>query len=265
VAYDERVGAPRCAFCRTVMEVEIPEDPIETAQAYLPFAVEAEPARAALQQWLGSRGWFRPSNLRQQAVLSGLQPLWWSGWVLDADVLVHWAADSNAGSGRSSWAPHSGRRAVTLRNAVVSASRGLTAAEVGALVPSYRLETAAAAQQGPEGATLEQFSVQRSGARKTIASALRGLAAAAIRDDIPGTSVRNVHTSVLPQRLHTRRLAFPAWVVAYRFNGRLYRAIVHGQDPGCVHGQAPLAWGKIAMIAAIVLAIVALLVVIGTR
>jgi hypothetical protein len=265
VAYDERVGAPRCAFCRTVMEVEVPEDPIETAQAYLPFAVQAEPARAALRQWLGSRGWFRPRDLQAKAVLSRLQPLWWAGWVIDAEVLVHWAADSNAGARRSAWAPHAGRRALTLRGAVVSASRGLTGAEVAALAGRYHLESGTAEPQGPEGATIEQFAVQRSGARQMIAAGLRHIADQAIRDDIPGTQVRKVRTAVLPQRLHTRRLAFPAWVLAYHYGGRLYRAIVHGQDPGCVHGESPLAWGKIAAIVIAAIAVALLLIALLSR
>ncbi len=51
--------------------------------------------------------------------------------------------------------------------------------------------------------------------------------------------------AVLPKRLTTRRWAFPCYVLAYRYRDRLYRAIVHGQDPRLVFGDAPYSLAKI--------------------
>lgn len=261
IAYDERVGAPRCSFCRTVMKLEEPIDPIEKAEAYLRFRVDEAQARAALRRWMGSAGWFRPRDLRQRAVLSDLQPLWWAGWTFDADVSVHWAADSEVGAGRSSWAPHAGARSLELKRVLVSASRGLTEREVAALAPGYRLDDTILEPDAEErGAVVEQFAVQRSAARRTVASALRRMAADEVIEDVPGSRVRNLHVAVLPERLRTRRLGFPAWVLAYRYGDRAYRAIVHGQDPDCVYGQAPLAIGTIVALVATVLLIIAAIV-----
>ena len=44
VAYDAKAGAPKCGFCGSVMEVETPEDPIEEAQSFLVFRVDAAQA-----------------------------------------------------------------------------------------------------------------------------------------------------------------------------------------------------------------------------
>ena len=259
VAYDAKVGAPKCGFCGSVMEVETPEDPIEEAQTFLVFRVDAEQAKAALQQWMGTLGWFRPRDLSSKSTVDSLQPLWWAGWVFDADVVVSWAADSDAGSGRSAWAPHSGRMSLSLERVVVSASRGLQESEVAQLVPGYNLADAGPEPHEHPGATVEQFAVQRSAARQTIAAALGNHAALHATAQVPGSSKRNLHCAVLPERMVTHRLAFPAYVLAYRYDDKLYRAIVHGQNPGLVIGKAPMAWGRIAAIIAAALVAVAVI------
>jgi hypothetical protein len=247
VAYDAAVQAPKCGFCGSVMEVETPEDPIEESELHVRVRVDGEQAREALRAWLGSLGWFRPNDLQSQSAVDSLQALWWVGWVLDADVQATWAADSDAGARRSAWAPHAGEMSLALRNVVVPASRGLTEKECAALVPGYDIADAVR-EPDLERATLERFAVQRSAARRVIAQGLAATAAAHCRGEVPGSRVRNLNVAVLPKRLGTRRYAFPAYVLAYRYRGELYRAIVHGQDPSIVVGTAPYSWGKIAAV-----------------
>lgn len=265
VAWRAEVQAPRCDFCGAVMEVETPEDPIEQAEAFVRFRVTADQARAALSEWLGSRGFFRPSDLRVEAKIRELRPLWWAGWTFDADVLLSWAADSNAGARRSGWAPHAGQARVEMRCVVVPASRGLEVDECEALVPFYDVSDATPRPEpGWEDATVEQFVLQRSSARQLLVQALRGVAADHAVDRIPGSKHRNLKVEVLPTRLDTRHLAFPAYVLAYRYRDRVYRAIVHGQNPEVVIGTAPWAVGRIVGVVLGVLALVAVVVALAT-
>ena len=90
VSYDPAVQAPRCAFCDSVMHVESVEDPMEQTELYLPFTVATEAARKALRAWLGSLGFFRPPDLRDEARVESLRPLFWVGWVFDAEALISW-------------------------------------------------------------------------------------------------------------------------------------------------------------------------------
>jgi hypothetical protein len=239
------------------MEVEKPQDPLEEAERYLCFRVDARNAAETLKQWLGGRGFFRPPDLRQASRVDSLRPLWWVGWSFDAHVYVCWAADSTAGARRSRWAPHSGELELDLKSVVVSASRGLSVAECAGLVHRYAMADAEVTPMGPTGATIERFDVQRSGARRIVADALANEAAARAAGQIPGSSHRKLHVSVLPRRLSTRRYAFPAYVLAYRYRDRLYRAIVHGQDPTCVVGEAPYSFARIALVVLGVLAAIA--------
>lgn len=255
VSYVAEAGAPRCAFCGAVMEVEEPTDPIEQPDWMLPFRVERDEARAALRRWMRSLGWFRPRDLSSAATVESMRPLHFAAWIFDADATVTWAADSNAGAGRSKWAPHAGTAHFTWRNILVSASRGLTLREAGRLAPDFRLDTAVAPPAGgaaPErGGAIEGFDVQRSAARRRIVAAIEDIAEAELTrgGHIPGDRFRNVHSSVLLSKLETRRYVLPAWVLAYRYKGGLYRSVVHGQDASNTFGTAPLSWTKIALTA----------------
>ncbi|WP_437492595.1 zinc ribbon domain-containing protein [Sorangium sp. So ce1014] len=267
VAYSAEAQAPKCRFCGAITRLEQPVDPIEQADWLLPFGVPPAQADKALRQWMSTLGFFRPSDLSQAATVEGLRPIWWAGWLVNADAVVSWTADSNAGALRSAWAPHAGQTQLPFRGLLVSASRGLSLDESRELAPYFRFDQAVPAahrtqqQLGPADAVLEQFDAQRSAARKILSERIAATAEDTLKQGvIPGSTFRNVHVAVLLRALEARRVALPSYVLAYRYKGRSYRAIVHGQDASRVTGTAPIAWGKVALVIAGALALVALVV-----
>jgi hypothetical protein len=268
LAYSAEAGAPRCGFCRDVLVVETPRDPIDQADWVVPFAVPPDAAAASLHGWLSTLGFFRPSDLARTATVEGLVAIAWCGWLVDGDCQVSWAADSNAGSGRSAWAPHAGERPMPFRRIVVPASRGLRERECTRLVPSYDLAALVPTASQPTAfGVVEQFDVQRSAARRIVVAALESEASRRITSDgtVPGSRFRNVHVSILLSSLRTSRVALPAYVLAYRYGDRVDRAIVHGQDPRLAFGDAPFSIARIVLVivgalvaAAIVVSIIAL-------
>lgn len=265
VAYDVEVQAPRCPFCDSRAAVERPTDPIERPRWFLPFHVSPEQAQAALGRWLATRGFFRPADLAARATLEAIRPLWWVAWVFDARALVSWTADSDAGRRHADWAPWAGQTSLGFDRVLVPASRGLTAGECAALADRYDLQTAAGSPAGPAGAFCEGFDVQRSAARATIARAVEQVAFARSSSFLPGSRHRNVRLAVLLESLRTQRVALPAFVLAYRYRGQPYRAVVHGQDPSRVIGGAPWSIARIALVtaAALLALLLALLAVVG--
>lgn len=261
VSYDVQARAPRCAFCGETTHVEEVEDPLEQAEAVLPFSVTPEEARKALGKWLGTRGFFCPSDLKQQASIDKLKPMWWPAWVFDVQAQISWAADSNAGALRADWAPHSGLTHARFTNVVVSASRGLSESECAGLAPGTNPATAQQEPKGPDGAVMEQFDVQRSSARERILSVIEGLSRQAAAKAIPGSRYRNLHVSSVLRGLRSRRLAIPTYVLAYRYRDTLYRALVHGQNPGTVVGSTPVSWMKVTAVTASIIAVLVLVVV----
>jgi len=242
VAYSVAARAPQCAFCGSIVRLEVPEDPLEQVGLILPFTVGRSRAEESFRQWQCGLGWFRPADLRSASRLESLRALWWVGWAFDVDTLVSWTADTDAGAARADWAPHAGQTELGLDGIVVSASRGLTARETSRLLPSYDLGSAREREPGDEAeAVVEQFELRRAAARRQVRSELERLVAERLRAGIiPGRRFRNLHTSVLTRRLVTRRLGFSAWVIAYRYRGAIYRCVLSGQDAACLLGEAPI-------------------------
>lgn len=248
VAFDANKQAPSCAFCGAVMKVEQPHDPIEVARLTLPFAVTREQAEASLRGWLGARGFFAPKTLKDEAVLDTLTPLCWAGWIVNATAKVAWTADSDAGSLRSAWAPHSGVVKETFGNIVIPASRGLIHEECVLLAPYYDMSKVVGVSAADPDVVIESFDAQRSAARQMVNRAIEGLAKARVENVVPGKRTRNIHVSCLLEGQTTDRIALPAWVLAYRYRGSPYRAIVHGQRPEVVFGTSPKDWMKILFV-----------------
>jgi hypothetical protein len=270
VSYSVTARAPQCAFCGSIVHLELPGDPLEQAGQVLPFTVDRSRAEESFRQWQDSLGWFRPADLRSASRLESLRALWWVGWVFDVDTLVSWTADSDAGAARADWAPHAGQSELELDGILVSASRGLTARETSRLLPSYDLGSAREREPGDDpDVVVEQFELRRTAARRQVRNELERLVAKRLLDGvIPGRKFRNVHTSVLARRLVTRRLGFPAWVIAYRYRGVLHRCVLSGQDAGCLIGDAPISMARavLAVLAAVlgVLGLAGLLALIGS-
>lgn len=264
MTYEVRRRAAACAFCGSVLAVEHPSDPPEEARVLLPFTVDRERARTAFRKWLGSLGWFRPGDLISDARLETIQPLRWVGWVFDARADVSWAADTDFDTHRADWAPHAGRTEIIYDDVVVPATRGLTRAEIALLLQSYDLHSADGADDLINDATLERFDVPRSTARARLIEAVERLAARRLEErHLPGRRSRNLHTATVLRGLAARRFAFPAWVLAYRYKDRLYRAVLSGQDETRLVGEAPYSVLRIAAVVAGVAAAGVLVVLLG--
>jgi hypothetical protein len=262
VSYDASRRAPHCGFCGATMRMEQSADPLEQAQLALPFRVTEAQARAALDGFLRSGGFFRPADLATASGVSSMQALLWAAWVFDAEADVAFATDSDAGGRHARWAPHAGLTRMTFSRIAVSASRGLSDAESRTLVPHYDLGSAADVEApraiAPEAA-LERFELQRSAARSLVTQAITRIAQNNVTRGglAPGSSFRKTAVSLVLRGLSTQRVLFPVWVLTYRFRDRPYRVVVHGQDASVVLGERPLSVARIALVIAAVVGLAA--------
>ncbi len=244
------VQGPACAFCGSVTRAERIERPDGAGGQALAFTVDPERARAVLRAWLSGRGFFAPADLASLATIDHLRPLWWPAWIFSALADIWWTADSDHGAQRSAWAPH-GRARASLRPRAGAGVAGPVLRGVREPRPGLRPQRGGAEEvlaAAPPGSTVERFDVQRSAARRRILDALTSLAGSQVGSRfVPGGRVRNVRVSVLLQSLTTHRFALPAYVLAYRYGEKQYRAVVHGQDERVVLGESPTSvWRVIA-------------------
>lgn len=269
MAWSAEKKAVACAFCGEATALEQIEDPVEQTEAWLPFAVDQGHAHNALKAWLKNLGWFRPSDLATASTVAEIKAIWWPAWIFDARARVTWAADSNAGSGRSAWAPHSGDTEIAFERILIGASRGLEDKEMTALASAYDLGPSTSNPTRDDSVLEETFDVQRTAARERVARACEAIAAERVKNGhIPGTSFRKIKVSLVLSELLTRRVALPAWILAYRYGGKLYRVVIHGQDAKTVTGSAPRSVWKIlgAIAAALaVITVVAVVIVVVQR
>ena len=257
--YRAALQAAQCAFCGGVLKLEEFADPAEEMGTRLPFKVDRAQATATYRQWISRQGFFRPFNLASTARLESLRALWWAGWVVNVGARATWTADSDAGARKAKWAPHAGECHSEFSGLVIPATRGLSEAECERLVPTYDLRKGLGAEEGAPGvdAEVERFDLPRSSARSTILRAIQQLMERHIAaGQIPGTKFRNLHASIHLRRLGTQRAGFPAYVIGYRYRGRLYRTVISGQDATCVIGEAPRSVGKLLLVmVAVILAL----------
>lgn len=260
--YRAELQALACAFCGGTVDMEREIDPLEQTEQFLLFTVDREEAVEAYRRWLHDLGFFRPFDLASASRLESLRALWWVGWVFDADALVTWTADSDAGRREAPWAPHAGEFPIRFDDVVVPATTGLSLPECARLIPTYALGSGVSEPvDSPAGTLRERFGVTRSTARTRIVETIRHLAEARVKAvAVPGSKTRHVRAAIRLRGLVTRRFAFPAYVIAYRYRGRLYRTVISGQEPGCVLGEAPRSVAKVAFVVVLALAAAATLV-----
>lgn len=240
--YEPSQQAAVCPFCAAKLELETPTDPVEEAQAFVPFAFDQRFAVGAISEWLGRKRFFAPGDLAERARVKETKAVAWAGWVVTAESAVHVTADLSGAGRRAAWGPLVRSFSRPLRGLLVPATRGLTLEEVASL-RSYDVSTASATP--PTGALLEDYGLTRSAARAAIGEAVYNDALATLVQQTPGR-LRNPRAEVTLSKVRTQRLLLPAYVAAYRYRDKLYRVVVHGQQPGSIVGKTPVSPWRVA-------------------
>ncbi|HEV2970792.1 MAG TPA: zinc ribbon domain-containing protein, partial [Pirellulales bacterium] len=257
MSYDASAGTLRCPFCGST-ELEKRPDAKEIApERIVPFVVTQEQAIGAMRQWLGSSYW-RPGDLSEQAAIVKMTPVYVPYWVFDGQTHTYWTADSShtpAGA-RSSWYPITGQHEGTYQGLLVGASGALTPGETAALCPFDLSPAVPPDKIDLNNSIYERFTVPRKYARPLASQGFEQLEAAACRPSVPG-SARNLKVNVRITDLTSQPMLVPVWIMAYRYQDRVFRFLANGQT-GRVTGQAPLSWRKIAVAIAIVVLVILL-------
>jgi hypothetical protein len=216
-------------------------------------------ALVRLRDWLG-RGFWRPGDLAREAIVTKLTQVYVPFWVFAAKVFTYWTADtSQTPSGAmASWYPLFGENGNDYAGVLVGASSVLTPTETSAICPFDLAAAVPPAQIDLANVVYEQFRVQRKYARPLAQSALEELERRACTKHVPG-NCRNMKVNVRVQDLVGQPALLPIWIFAYRYNDRLFRFLVNGQNGQCT-GTAPTSVKKIAAVMAIAIAVVILVV-----
>jgi hypothetical protein len=264
MSYDAREQALRCPFCGSTDMAARPDHKVLTPSRVAPFRIGRDEAVSAMRSWL-SKGFWRPTELAQEAALVKIAPVYVPYWIFQADTHTYWTADTDQTPPGASgdWYPLSGEHEGKYPGLLIGASGVLTPGETHALCPFDMNDAAAPEKVDLKNAIVEEFSRPKKYARPLAREGLEGLEAEACAEAyVPGRS-RNVHVNVRMTGMTGEPILLPVWIMAYRFRDRLFRFLVNGQS-GKATGLAPLSLKKIFIAAlAILLLTLCLFILMG--
>ena len=257
--FEPGVAAKACAFCGTPAVVEAPANvDLVRPEGVLPFAVAKNDALQRFRGWLNSL-WFRPSNLKERAALTGIQGIYVPFWTFDADSHSDWTAEAGYrhGSGKNArveWRPASGNLDHRFDDLPVPASQGVDAATARELEPFPTAELVAYDPSYLSGFLAEEYAVGLGEAQTLARQRMDETLRKACRAEVPGDECRNLRVSTVYSQWQYKSGLVPVWIAAYLYQGKSFRYVVNGAT-GKATGTAPWSWVKIgfAVLAALII------------
>lgn len=266
-----------CAYCTS--QLVDAERGAAAVDRVAPFRVPRAAALDRLRQYLAGRLW-APGDLRTLAsrgsVRATMRGVLVPFYVYDAEcrsryharVGVHWyrteTKKDKEGKKQSrrvretEWFPLDGTAADRLAGHQESASRGLTATDLRGL---RHFDLGRAVRFDPHllaGWHAELPSRQRDDVDREARARITSRETKRIRNQVlPGDTHKRVHIDCSVKVLGVQSVLLPVWITTYRYQGRVFRMLVHGQTGRCF-GEVPVSRAKVVT-ASLVVAVIGLI------
>lgn len=267
VEFDPAVHSTECPFCATPVVADTGESRHIKPKGVAPFDITEGQARAAMNQWLGSR-WFAPSGLEEYSRKGrALQGVYVPYWTFDADTKSSYSGQRGTiyyetqavqvrdpqGRVRTEmrqvprirWTPVSGRVARFFDDVLVLAARSLPKSHTDALLPWDLTRLQPYQPEFLAGFRAEGYTVSLQDGLTEARAYMDAMIERDVRFDIGGDrqEIRSINTEV--SDVTFKHILLPVWTAAYRFRGQSFRFVVNGQT-GKVEGERPWSPWKIA-------------------
>jgi uncharacterized Zn finger protein (UPF0148 family) len=259
-----------CPFCAS-NKVNVTTSLNETLRPrfLIPFKVQPEQTRQLASAWLG-KGWFHPNELAANAVVKRFFGLYLPFWTFDAGIQAHWRAQVgyeqterhyNAREKRWEtrtkivWRWEEGRVHLTIDDFLVTGSspRRISHRILERIYPFQMNGLVAYEPDYLAGWRAQAYETTLTEAWETGKAAMREQAKTACHNDIPTHHVRNFSMTADFADESWRYVLLPVYLAAYKYEDRVFQVMVNGQT-GKVAGQKPVAWWKIWLAIAALLA-----------
>ncbi len=240
MTYDAHAQTLRCPFCGSTRVDEKPARRVLCPDWFVPFEVDRPQAERRLRQTL-KRGFFRPGDLAATAEIETISSVFVPYWIFTASTHSYWTADSSDTPmhARADWVPVFGQINSQYYGVLVGASNTLSQVETMQLEPFQLDERRPYDDSLAERFTIEQFAVPRKYARPLARQGLEERERHAVASRFLPRGHRNLKVNMRVRGLASEPVLLPIWIMAYRYQDRLYRFLINGQT-GKVTGQVPL-------------------------
>jgi len=282
----EGVRTQTCPYCASPNFVEKPPSPGQPDPTFLvAFTGDAEVARRRLDAWLGSRTLFADSALRR-AKVEDLRGVYLPAYLYSAVARTDYTAQigeqyteietyTTTENGkpvtktrtvtRTEYRPLAGRHLGYVTDVIVSASNGLSNAELQRAEPFDLKQLRRFQPALVAGWIHEEFSRAPAECQRLSRSEAVDEVGARLRRFMPGDSYSDLAWKTAVEWESLEPILIPVWVLALRYRGDKppLRVVINGQT-GKVTGKVPLSWWKIAIPIVLALAAIAAAILLGT-
>ncbi|USN98372.1 MAG: hypothetical protein H6810_09345 [Phycisphaeraceae bacterium] len=266
VSLDTGETADVCVYCGSpaVLDQDANRNAIRP-ESLIPIDVGKDDVESAFRKWLKGL-WFRPSALKQLKHFDAVG-VYTPFWTFDCRVHSDWSADAGyyywvtqtywtTVNGRRvmrtrqvrkvRWVPKWGSRDDAYDDVLISASLGrphdlvnkLGPFDLNALV-GYRPEYLA-------GWRAEEYQVDLETGWGRAQQIVEHEQERRCGGDVPGDTHRFLRVANAISDTRWKHILLPIWSLQYRFGGKTYTVLIHGQT-GNVVGHAPYSWVKITL------------------
>jgi len=280
VTFEGQETSDICVYCGSpnVLSQEANRNAIRP-ESLIPLDVGRAEVQTNFKKWIGGL-WFRPNALKRMRQFDAVG-IYVPYWTFDARVASNWSADAGyyyyvtqtyttTVNGKRvtrtrqvrkvRWRPAWGERDDSFDDILIHASKGQPASLVAklgdfdtrALVP-YRPEYLA-------GWRAEEYSIDLDGGWDHAEAHIAKVQQGRCSGDVPGDTQRNLRVQNHISGVRWKHVLLPIWSLQYRFQGKVYTVLVHGQS-GRIVGNAPFSWVKILLLVAGILAAVGVFVI----
>ena len=272
-----------CVFCEShLVDAGQDDEPVERVVS---FDVDREQAGRRFVRYLASH-WLAPESVRRATEPASLRAVLVPFYAFDAEtetrfeahVGIHWwreetitirqkgqLVEKTRRVRETDWHELSGTHKGQWLGHLVSASRGLSEAETGALAPYDLGRSHPWSPSLVAGIETERPVVDHETAE---AQALRGVVeraeAAVAREHLPGDAAREVRCRTRIELGDFRLVLLPVWIAVLPSSYGDLRLLVNGQT-GQATGKVPVSWRKVVGLAVVAVLLVLLLVLVGGR
>jgi len=266
-----------CAFCGSTRVVAraATQDGLRP-RFLIPFKIELDACARLAHEWLG-RGWMHPAGLAAAAGSAQFKGLYLPFWTFGARVVADWRAevgyehsrqvyDSDTKSWRTvteiKWRWEDGRVTLPIADHLELGTTKVSATLLGR-VAAFDLNALAAYDPAfLAGWQAQAYDRPLAAAWENARAYMREAARQACQGQIASAHVRNLSVAADFDAEVWRYILAPVYVAPYWFGGRLFQLMINGQT-GAVVGQKPVAWLKVWLAVAALLAPGTLLSLLG--
>lgn len=247
-----------CPFCgaNQVIQQQAPQDLLRP-RFLVPVTITREQCRERVRAWLGS-SWMTPDTLQQVARVADFTPLYLPYWTFDARTAADWRAQvahtktewytDSEGRRRSrtktEWKWESGHVDRFFDDLLVPGTGKVSTILLQRIEDYHLADLVVYEPSFLAGTQAQAYDVTLNPAWESARSLMREATRAACRDQASNSRMRNFSMTLDFSEESWRYLLLPVYVAAYRYEDQRYQVLVNGQS-GTVAGQRPVAWLKV--------------------